>query len=191
MLRVVAPAMSRARALVLPAVALVALVFLVGMVLSGSQPVLRQNVSFEAKGVLALTPDQVRRVEVSRGGERLSAVRTGDKSWATADGADIGSEAAKRLSMAVQMMHTSAPVNEIPVAELAGADVAGFELDPPHFVARLYADGPVPVLAAQFGATNPEGYLQYVRVEGEPRIHLLSRFVGEEWMKALDGSLQR
>ena len=187
----VAPAMSRARIFVLPAVALAALVFLVGMVLSGSQPVLRQNVSFEARGVLGLSPEQVRRVEIIRGGERLSVVRTGDKSWATADGADIGSEAGKRLSMAVQMMHTSAPVNEIPAAELAGADVAGFELDPPHFVARLYVDGPTPVLAAQFGARNPEGYLQYVRLEGERRIHLLSRFVGEEWTKALDGSLNR
>lgn len=187
----VAPAMSRARMFVLPAVALAALVFLAGMVLSGSQPVLRQNVAFEAKGVLTSTPEQVRRVELSRGGERLGAMRTGDKSWSTADGADIGSEAGQRLSMAVQMMHTSAPVNEIPAAELAGADVAGFELDPPHFVARLYADGPTPVLAAQFGAYNPEGYLQYVRVEGKPRIYLLSRFVGEEWTKALDGSLRR
>lgn len=182
--------MRSARALALPAVALAALAFLVGMVMSGSQPVLRQNVSFEAKGVLGLLPEQVRRVEISRGGERLSAVRTGDKSWATADGADIGSEAGKRLSMAVQMMHTSAPVNEIPAAELAGADVAGFELDPPHLVARLYGEGPAPVLTAQFGARNPEGYLQYVRLEGERRIHLLSRFVGEEWTKALDGSLR-
>jgi hypothetical protein len=187
----VAPAMSGARALVLPAVAIAALVFLVGMVMSGSQPVLRQNVSFEAKGVLRLAPEQVRRVEISRGGERLGAVRTGEKSWASADGADIGSEAGKHLSMAVQMMHTSAPVNEIPAEELAGADVAGFELDPPRFVARLYGDGPGPVLAAQFGAYNPEGYLQYVRVEGDRRIYLLSRFVGEEWAKVLDGSPQR
>ncbi len=183
--------MSGVRTLALPAVALGALVFLVGMVLSGSQPVLRQNVAFEAKGVLGMAPEQVRRVELSRGRERLSAVRTGDKSWTTADGADIGNEAGKHLSMAVQMMHTSAPVNEIPAAELAGADVAGFELDPPHLVAKLYAEEPTPVLAAQFGARNPDGYLQYVRVEGERRIHLLSRFVGEEWTKALDGSLQR
>jgi len=191
MLRLVAPAMSRARIFVLPAVALAALVFLVGMVLSGSQPVLRQNVSFEAKGVLGMAPEQVRRVELSRGEERLSVVRTGDKSWATADGADIGSEAGKRLSMAVQMMHTSAPVNEIPAAELAGVDVAGFELDPPHFVARLFADGPTPILTVQFGANNPDGYLQYMRVEGDRRIHLVSRFVGEEWTQALNRILRQ
>ena len=183
--------MNRGRAVAVPLVAIVALVFLVGMVLYGSQPVLRQNVAFEARGVLGTLPEQVRRVEIERGPDRLTAARTGDKSWATPDGGDIGSDAGKRLSMAVQMMHTSAPVNEIPASELAGADVAGFELDPPHFVAKLYVDGTTPVLAAQFGAYNPEGYLQYVRVEGEPRIHLLSRFVGEEWTKALDGSLHR
>ena len=182
--------MSRGRMFVLPAVVLVALAFLVGMVLSGSQPVLRQNVSFEAKGVLGMPPEQVRRIELDRGRERFGAVRAGDGSWATTAGAGIGSEAGKRLSMAVQMMHASAPVNEIPAAELAGADVAGFELDPPRFVAKLYANGPAPVLVAQFGAYNPDGYLQYVRVEGEPRIYLLSRFVGEEWTKALNESLR-
>ena len=183
--------MSRTRAFALPVVALAALVFLVGMVMSGSQPVLRQNVTFEAKGVLGMAPEQVRRVEISRGVEHLKVVRTGERSWMTADGADVGSEAGKHLSMAVQMMHTSAPVNDIPAAELGGTDVAGFELDPPHFVARLYAEGPSPVLVAQFGANNPEGYLQYVRIEREPRIYLLSRFVGEEWTKALDAGLQR
>ena len=37
------------RRLAVPATAIVALGFLGGMVLSGSQPVLRQNVKFEAK----------------------------------------------------------------------------------------------------------------------------------------------
>jgi hypothetical protein len=183
--------MSRWRRVAVPAVAIAALAFLVGMVLSGSQPVLRQNVQFEAKGVLSRPPEHIRRVELSRGTERITVVRTGEKSWVTPDGTDIGNEAGKRLSMAVQMMHTSAPANEISAAELPGADVAAFELDPPRLVARLYADGQTPVLAAHFGAYNPDGFLQYMRVEGEPRIHLLSRFVGEEWTEALNGCLHR
>jgi hypothetical protein len=183
--------MTRWRRVAVPAVAIAALVFLVGMVLSGSQPVLRQNVQFEAKGVLSTPPEHIRRVELSRGTERITAVRSGEKSWATPEGTDMGDEASKRLSMAVQMMHTSAPANEISAAELAGAEVAAFELDPPRLVARLYADGQTPVFAAHFGAYNPDGFLQYMRVEGEPRIHLLSRFVGEEWTQALDRSLQR
>lgn len=183
--------MSRWRRVAVPAVATTALAFLVGMVLSGSRPVLRQNVQFEAKGVLSTPPEHIRRVELSRGTERITVVRTGEKSWVMLDGTDLGNEAGKRLSMAVQMMHTSAPANEISAAELPGADVAAFELDPPRLVARLYADGQTPVLAAHFGAYNPDGFLQYMRVEGEPRIHLLSRFVGEEWTAALNGSLHR
>jgi hypothetical protein len=183
--------MRRWRRVAAPAVAIAALAFLVGMVMSGSQPVLRQNVRFEAKGVLDSPPETIRRVELSRGGERIIAVRTGDKRWATPDGADLGEEAGKRLSMAVQMMHTSAPANEISAAELPGADVAAFELDPPRLVARLYANGQTPVLAAHFGAYNADGFLQYMRVEGEPRIHLLSKFVGEEWTEALNRSLAR
>lgn len=179
------------RRLAVPATAIVALGFLGGMVLSGSQPALRQNVKFEAKGLLDRPPEQVRRVELSRGGEWLTAVRTGEKRWATPDGTDLGEEAGKHLSMAVQMMHTSAPANEISAAELPGADVAAFELDPPRLVARLYVDGPTPVLAAQFGAYNPDGFLQYMRIEGESRVHLLSKFVGEEWTEALNRSLQR
>jgi hypothetical protein len=183
--------MSLWRRLAVPAVAAAALVFLVAMVLSGSQPVLRQIVQFEAKGVLDTPPERIRRVELSRGTEQITVVRTGERSWATMDGTDIGGDAGRRLSMAVQMMHTSAPANEISAAELASADVAAFELDPPRFVAKLYADDRTPVLAARFGAYNPDGFLQYVRVEGDPRILLLSRFVGEEWAEALNRSLQR
>jgi hypothetical protein len=174
-----------------PAAAIAALVLLVVMVLTGREPVLRQNVQFEAKGVLSMPPEHIRRVELSRGTEQIAAVRTGEKSWATPDGTALGDEAGKRLSMAVQMMYTSAPANEISASELAGADVAAFELDSPRLVARLYADGGTPVLTAHFGAYNPDGFLQYMRLEGELRVHLLSRFVGEEWTEALNRSLQQ
>ena len=56
-------------------------------------PVLRQHVRFEAKGVLGLSPERFAGSRSAAAGERLSAVRTGDKSWTTADGAAIGSEA--------------------------------------------------------------------------------------------------
>jgi hypothetical protein len=191
MLRLVAPAMSRWRKVAVSAVAVAALGFLAAMVLTGSQPVQRQLVPFEAKGVLATRPEHVRRVELSRGTERITVVRTGEKSWATPEGTDIGSDAGKRLSMAVQMMHTSAPANEISSEELASVDVAAFELDPPRLVARLFEDGRTPILAAHFGAHNPDGFLQYMRVEGDPRVYLMSRFVSEEWAEALNRSLHR
>ncbi len=174
-----------------PFLALAALAFLVAMVLIGAQPVHRQIALFEAKGVLTMAPDQIRRVEVGRGEERFVMVRTGEKSWATPEGHDIGPAASSHLSMAVQMMHTSGPANEITAAELAEADIAGFELDPPQLVARLYAEGATPVLVAHFGGRNPDGFLQYMRIDGDPRIFLMSRFVGQEWQEALNRSRPR
>jgi hypothetical protein len=41
------------------------------------------------------------------------------------------------------------------------------------------------VLAARFGARNPEDYLQYMRLEGGARLFLMSRFVGAEWDAAM------
>jgi hypothetical protein len=93
--------------------------------------------------------------------------------------------------MAVQMMHTSGPAREIGPAELEGVDVAAFELDPPQIVARMYGGNADPVLAVSFGGHNPDGFLQYMRVDGDPHVYLMSRFIGEEWAKALEGSLRR
>ncbi|HEX2892286.1 DUF4340 domain-containing protein [Vineibacter terrae] len=168
-----------------------ALGFLVVMVVSGTQPVQRQLVPFEAKGLLKTAPEQVRRIELSRGAERITVVRTGERGWATPEGTDVGDEAGKRLSTAVQMMHASGPANEISAAELAGADVAAFELDPPRLVARLYGGDQAPILTARFGAHNPDGFLQYMRVEGDPRVYLMSRFIGQEWAEALSRSVGR
>jgi hypothetical protein len=182
--------MRKWRRLTGPFLALAALAFLVAMVLIGAQPVHRQIALFEARGVLTIAPERIRRVEVVRGDEQLIVVRTGERSWATPEGRDIGPEAGSRLSMAVQMMHTSGPANEITAAELAQADIAGFELDPPQLVARLYEDR-APVLVANFGGRNPDGFLQYMRIDGDPRIFLMSRFVGQEWQEALNRSFPR
>lgn len=183
--------MSVGRRLAVPIFAVAALAFLAAMVLIGAQPVHRQIAEFEAKGVLGIPPDRIRRVEVSRGNEQLVVVRTGEKSWVTPEGRDIGPEAGGRLSMAVQMMHTSGPANEITAEELANADIAGFELDPPQLVAKLYDDGTTPVLVAHFGGRNPDGFLQYMRIDGDRRVFLMSRFVGQEWQEALNRSLPR
>ena len=38
---------------------------------------------------------------------------------------------------------------------------------------------------ARFGDFNPEGYLQYMRIDGDPRLYLMSRFVGGEWSETM------
>jgi hypothetical protein len=182
--------MRRWRPLLRPLLAGLALAYLAAMVVSGAMPVQRQLVRFEAKGVLALPPERIRRVELRRETQHLTLLRTSDKEWRTGDGTDLG-PAGSRLSMAVQMMHTSAPVRELTEAELAGADPAPFGLDPPLFSATLYDEAGTAVLSARFGARNPDEYLQYMRLEGDARLFLMSRFVGEEWSAAMNAALTR
>jgi len=42
------------------------------------------------------------------------------------------------------------------------------------------------VLTVRFGALNPEGFLQYMRIDGDPKVYLMSRFIGAEWTAALE-----
>ena len=42
-------------------------------------------------------------------------------------------------------------------------------------------------LTVRFGALNPEGFLQYMRIDGDPKVYLMSRFIGAEWTAALEG----
>jgi len=111
--------------------AALALLYLAAMVVSGAMPVQRQFERFEAKGVLKLPPDGITRVELSRGTQRVTLLRTGETQWATPDGVNIGA-AGLQVSKAVQIMHNSGPVREIEAAELAGSDPVPFGLDPPR-----------------------------------------------------------
>jgi hypothetical protein len=173
-----------------PVLAALALLYLAAMVVSGAMPVQRQLVRFEAKGVLNLSPNEVTRVELIRGTQRVTLLRTGETEWATRDGFNIGA-AGRRVSKAVQIMHNSGPVREIEAAELSGRDPALFGLDPPRLSVKLYGGGGEPVLTARFGEFNPEGYLQYMSIDGDPRLYLMSRFVGGEWSEAMTEAAAR
>ena len=183
----VAPAMSTSGTAISAVVAIAALTYLVAMVLSGTQPVQRQLATFEARGVLRTAPERIRRVELSRGSDRITVVRTGERTWSLADGSVISAEASKRVSMAVQMMNTSGPARVIRSEELAGVDLGGFELERPRIVATLYETSENSILIVRFGGYNPDGFFQYMRREGDNNVYLISRFVGDEWMGALDG----
>ena len=63
------------RRLALP---LLALAYLVAMVVTGAQPVQRQLVKFEAKGVLQIEPEAVQKVTLGRGDRQLVLTRSGD-----------------------------------------------------------------------------------------------------------------
>ena len=169
---------------------LLALTYLVVMVVTGAMPEQRQLVKFEAKGVMQTAPETIDRVEIVQGDRKAAFVRTGEKAWRRDDGTAVTEAGSARLSMAVQMMNTSGPVREMPGDELKGVDTKPFGLEPPQIAAVLYR-GPSRVLSVRFGNRNPEGFMQYMAVEGQPQLYLMSGFVGEEWTHALQEALQQ
>ena len=84
------------------------------------------------------------------------------------------------------MLHRSPPVREIAAEELSGVDTRPFGLEEPVVVATLSGPGGKS-LTVRFGALNPEGFLQYMRIDGDPKVYLMSRFIGAEWTAALEG----
>lgn len=174
------------RRLALPLLAVLALAYLVAMVMIGAQPVHRQLVTFEAKGVLPIEPEAVQRVTIGGGGRQAVLTRRGEGGWALDGGGAVEGAAATHLDTAVKMLHRSGPVREIAAEELSGVDTRPFGLDEPTVVATLAGPGGQ-TLTVRFGALNPEGFLQYMRIDGDPKVYLMSRFIGAEWTAALEG----
>jgi len=171
----------------LPALSAVAAIgYLVGMVVTGALPQSRQRVQFEAKGVMALVPEKIVRADLVRGSDRAVLVRDAGGAWTRQGGRPLDAPLAAKLALAVQYMHTAAPVRVLTSAELAGADARAFGLDRPALAVGLYAASG-PVLSARFGARNPDDMLQYVAIDGRTDVVLMSRFVGEEWRAVAEG----
>jgi hypothetical protein len=172
--------------LIMPMLAALALAFLVVMVVNGAQPRQRQLVKFEAKGVLRLEPEQVAKILLSRGGRQSQLVRRAEGGWALTPDAAVEPAVTTHLDTALKMLHRSAPVREMAPQDLLGVDTRPFGLDDPVVAAALW--GPAGhVLTVRFGARNPEGFLQYMRIDGDPKVYLMSRFIGAEWLAAVEG----
>ena len=107
-------------------------------------------------------------------------LRDGAGGWILEGGGAIAPEAARRVSLAVQFLNTSAPLRHLALKDLAGLTPAAFGLDRPVVAASVY-DAKGPLIAVKFGADNPEGTAQYMAVDGREGVYLISRFVGSEW----------
>ena len=171
---------------VLPLLALLAIAYLVAMVVLGAQPVQRQLVKFKASGLMLMAPQSAERIALSRAGRQLVLIRTKDGNWTREDRAVLGQTAPTHIETGLKMLHNSGPVREIEPHELIGIDIGPFLLEDP--VVRIEVAGGGETFTAQFGALNPEGFLQYMRVDGDQRIYLMSRFIGAEWISAFEAA---
>jgi hypothetical protein len=161
--------------------ALLAAGFMVVMALTGKLSETRQLAKFEARGVLAVPPEQVRQVEVRLGAHTTTFVRTPKGAWAHSSSQEaVDDELSSHLNEAVSFMHTSGPVRVMQRAEYSGTPLREFGLDQPRCTVVL-SDGRRILLEASFGADNPQDLLQYMQLKNSDNLYLMSRFVGQAW----------
>jgi hypothetical protein len=161
--------------------ALLAVGFMLAMVLTGKLPETRQLAKFEARGVLAVPPEQVRRVELHIGELTMTFMRISEHRWVAGDSQEtISGELHEHLDQAVSLMHTSGPVRVMHRNEYRSTPLHEFGLERPRCSVVL-SDGRRVVLEASFGAYNPQDLLQYMQLKGDDNLYLMSRFVGQAW----------
>jgi hypothetical protein len=161
--------------------ALLAVAFIVAMVLTGSLPETRQLAKFEAKGVLKVPPEHVRRVELRVGEDAATFVRASDKAWVQSGRQGVlTGELLEHLTEAILLMHTSGPVRVMRRDEYHGTLLQEFGLDRPRYSVALF-DGQRLLLEVSFGGHNPQDLLQYMQLKASDDIYLMSRFVGQAW----------
>ena len=168
---------------------LASIAYLCAMVIGGALPELRNRVKFEAKGVLTVAPERIDRVEIERGATRVALART-SSGWSRESGEVLSVPVAATVSLAVQYMHTAAPVRAMKAEEIRGIALAEFGLAPPALTVTLFA-GPERVLHARFGARNAEDLLQYMTLAGRDDMYLMSRFVGQQWDASIEAAPPR
>jgi len=152
---------------------------------SGHSPELRSFVPFTPNGLIALSPSDFVRIEIRAGREGVSLHRDGG-GWALEGAVEAGSaELASHLDAGLRFLHVSRPVRELGAGELTDGRFSEFGLDPPASVVLLTAaDGTIATV--NFGALNPAGTSQYVRLAGAATVYLMPRHVGTEWQVAGD-----
>jgi hypothetical protein len=161
--------------------ALLAVAFMVAMVLTGSLRETRQLAKFEAKGVLKVPPEHVRRVELRVGEHTVTFVRTPNKGWVQSGRQDVATgELLEHLTEAILLMHTSGPVRVMHRDEYHGTPLQEFGLDRPRYSLALF-EGERLLLDVSFGGQNPQDLLQYMQLKGIDDVYLMSRFVGQAW----------
>lgn len=161
------------------------LVLLLALVFSGQWPELRNKLSSAPKGLLAIAPNEIERVDIRSGADSITLRRQLGR-W-TIEGVDgaAPTELASHVDTALKFLKVSEPSREIPAGELSAESFAAFGLDPPTEVAVLGTASAVAV-TVNFGTTNPAGTSHYVRLGGAPTVYLMPRHVTEEWRLVFD-----
>jgi hypothetical protein len=169
----------------IPLAITVLLVLLLALGFSGQWPELHSKLPSSPKGLLAIAPNEIKRIVIRSGADGV-VLRRQPGGWTIDGAADAApAELVAHVDMALKFLNVSEPSREIPADELVAESFASFGLDPPAEVAMLESHSAV-AATVNFGTTNPAGTSHYVRLGGTPAVYLMPRHVTEEWRLVFD-----
>ncbi len=169
----------------LPCAATLAGAYLVVMLITGALPERQQMVRPVANGVLRLDPAEITRVTVFSPEVTAVFVRRGNHWISLRGGAAVAAPLGTTLERAVKFMHTGPPVRKFETEDNSHEGLAKFGLDHPSVSVMLENESGI-VLTADFGNSDNDGLLRYMRLRSADDIYLMSGFVGKEWDAVVD-----
>ena len=160
--------------------AVIALGYLVVMYVAGRPPTHQNLILAENTGLLELAPEKVVAVELLGDGD---SARYQKESSVWRDGLndrELDASDTELLARAIMFLHTATPVRRLRPEQFADVGGDPFGLEQPTLTIRLFNLEGV-VLVAKFGNRGNDGVLQYLQIEGDAVVYLMSGFVGDAW----------
>ena len=162
-----------------PALATLALVYLVTLALTGERP--GPGIApFEPQGLMRhIALDAVDAVEVTAESQQWRFERTAEGAWRVIRGQPVAGYDANLL-VALKLLRNSAPERMLTQHEVAQSGAAQFALETPRLHIAVHSKSGTP-FEISFGAANALGSVRYAQVKGSGEIALLPAFAAEAW----------
>jgi hypothetical protein len=162
-----------------PALAAVALSYLVALALTGERPG-PGLAPFEARGLLRDVPlETVAAVELFAEAHAWRFERPQTGAWRVTLGAPLPA-LERDLTTALTLLRNSGPERTLTLSETTAASLAQFGLEKPRLKVAVRARSGQALIVA-FGTANALASIRYARVGDSNEIVLLPSFVAEAW----------
>jgi hypothetical protein len=174
---------SLIRRLAWPLAAVVALLFVLSLALTGGRPDSGLT-HFKPAGLLtAFAPDDAREVEIAVGGRTWRFRREG--AWRVVEAPQpIPSDAGQRIDAALRLLRDAGPLRVLTADEVAQVPESEYALTAGSLRVEVRASNGA-AFGVRFGGRNPLGSARYARVAGVDGVPLLPTYVAEAWERAV------
>jgi len=166
-----------------PLAAAVALLFVVGLALSGKRPD-AGLAEFKAAGLMtAFAPEDAREVEISANGAVWHFRR--DDTWHVVEAPrPVPSDVAPRIDVALRLLRNSGSLRTLTAAEVAQVPASEYALGPESLRVEVRSASGA-AFRIQFGGLNPLGVARYARVDNVEGLPMLPTYVAEAWEQVI------